>query len=194
MRGRSKIIWCVPLLQFLLSCSYTSYEEKVDLFQGSPMRSVLILPFINYSGVVNADTEVNNVFVTEFKKHHFGRILGKREVDNYLRRRGLKRRPLFDRKMALTLGRLLKVDAVIYGTILSFMRPGTQSGQDAYTSLAMNIRVIDIKSGKIVKAYTISKDITPSLWTNTKSKFQRVLNNSVSGMVSDLLEGGVTWE
>jgi len=193
MRGGSKIIWCV-LLQFMLACSFTSYEEKVDLFQGSPVRSVLVLPFINYSGVVNADTEVNNIFVAVFKKHRSGRVLGKREIDDYLRKKGLKKMPIFDRKMALTIGRIFKVDTVIYGTILSYMKLGTQMKSDGYTSLAMNVRVIDIKSGRIIKAYTLSKDITPTLFTNTKVKFQRVLNDSISNMVSDLLEGGVTWE
>lgn len=166
----------------------------MDLFQGSPVRSVLILPFINYSGVVNADTEINNVFVTEFKKHRSGRVFGKREVDNYLRKRGLKKRPIFDRKMALTLGRLFKVDTVMYGTILSYMKPGSQMEPYGYTSIAMNVRAIDIKSGKIVKAYAISEDITPSLFTNTRLKFKKTLNDSISDMVSDLLEGGVSWE
>lgn len=165
----------------------------MDLFQGSPVRSVLILPFINYSGVVNADTEVNNLFVQEFKKYRSGRVLGKKEVVDYLRKRGLKKMPIFDRKMALTLGRLLKVDTVIYGTVLSYMKPGTQTGPDGYTSLAMNVRAIDIKSGKIVKAFTISKDITPSLFTNTSLKFKKTLNDSISNMVSDLLGGGESW-
>ncbi len=194
MTGGSKIIWCIPLLQFLFACGLTSYEEKTDFFRGSPVRSVLVLPFINYSGVVNADTEVNNIFVGEFKRFSSGRVLGGREVDNYLRQRGVKRSPIFDRKMALTFGRLFKVDTVIYGTILSYMKPGTQSGSDGYTALAMNVRVIDIKSGRIVKAYAISKDIMPSLFTNTKSKFQKILNKSVSDMVSDLLGGGAIWE
>jgi hypothetical protein len=193
MRGGSKIVWCVPLLQLLLACGTTSYEEKVDLFHGSPVRSVLILPFINYSGVPDADTEVNNVFVAEFKKNSSGRVFGKKDLDNYLRKRGLKKRPIFDRKMALTLGRLFKVDSVIYGTILSYMKPVPKS-ENVYTSLAMNVRVIDIKSGRIIKAYSLSKDITPSFWTSTRTKFQRTLNDSISHMVSDLLEGGASWE
>ncbi len=194
MRGGSKIIWCMSLLQFLVACGLISYEERVEFFRGSPVRSVLVLPFVNYSGVQNADTEVNSVFVAEFKRFSSGRILGKREVDDYLRKRGFKKRPIFDRKTALILGRSFKVDTVIYGTILSYMKAGTQSGMDDYTSLAMNVRVIDIKSGRIVKAYAISKDIRPSLFTNTRSKFQKTLNKSVSDMVSDLLGGGVTWE
>lgn len=189
MRGGSIIIWCLLLLQFLLGCGFASYREKVDIFQGSRVRSVLVLPFINYSGVVNADTEVNNIFVAEFKKHSPGRVLGRRDVDNYLKKRGLKKKPLFDRKMSLTIGRLFKVDAVIYGTILSYMSPAVKIGSDRYTSLSMNVRVIDVRSGRITKAYALSKDVTPSPFTGVKKKFQITLNDSISDIVSDILKG-----
>lgn len=190
MRGGVKTIWCAPLLLILFACGTISYEEKVEFFHGAPVRSVLVLPLVNYSGVKNAETEINNIFASELRRYNWVRTYGRKEVYDYLRKKGIKKSPAFDRKTAYTLGRLFRVDAVVYGTLLSYMRPDTVSGS---TYLSMNVRVIDVRNGRVTKAYTVSKEILPPLFSSIRKKFEKILNESISNMVADLLGGGESW-
>lgn len=189
LRGNIKVVYLLQVLAFT-ACGYSSYTERVDFFQGAPIRSVLVLPFVNLSGVANAESELNFAFVSALNKHGWVRAYGKREVDGYLKKRGIKKKLTYDRNIARTLGKLFKVDAVIYGTLLAYMKPGAVVGPDGYTSFSMNVRVLDVRSGKLLKSYSVSKDVAPSLFSSLRNRFNSILNETVNDIVSDLIEGG----
>jgi curli biogenesis system outer membrane secretion channel CsgG len=191
MQGRLKFLWLIPFV--LYSCGGVNYEKRVNLSPLSSVRSILVVPFMNYSGVPASEKEVNMVFVDTIKRYGGIKVLGEQDVYKLLRQKGIKKKPVFDRKMAFTLGRIMKTDVVVYGIILSYMKSGTVMGPDGYASLAMNVRVLNVRNGQVVRAYAVSKDVSPSLFSSLQTRFQKILNESISSMVEDMLGGGENW-
>jgi len=190
MRGYSKITCFTFSLLVFGACVISPEERKASLSNRPVIRSVVVVPFINYSGAKNVELDVNGIFISTLRNYRWLKVIGKKDIDNYLRKRGIKKRLTYDRITALTLGKIFRADVVIYGSILSYYDRNTESREGKSPSLSMDVRVIDTRSGRTADAYTVSGIAYPNLFrSSVEDSFTAAINDAIHNITSDLIEG-----
>jgi len=175
---------------FLLTAcqSIGMHPERPSSF--SSVHKIMALPFKNMSAVygenVNARCPVcGNVFMTSEVSGDAHNILTDRLLSNLVKSKNIEVVPpvkaqvalmdklrntggsLSERKLITETGRTLGVDAVIFGYIYRFKeRVGSRYSVEAPTSVAFDIHLIDVKTGRI-------------LWLGHFDETQRALSENV---------------
>ena len=141
------------LLIFLLSCSYQQNFVKHKEIQ-SRARLVAVLPLINLTSYPNAGRIVGDILSTALYAKTDFVIMERTQMLENLKGKEDDLDLILDKSVALKVGKQLGVDTVIFGSVSEYRY---KRGLDENPVVGINIRMLDIKSNKILWAGSESR-------------------------------------
>ena len=147
LRSRAAPVAAVALL---VACAAPAprYQDK-EMDFGS-MRSVAVMPFVNLSRETAAADRVRDVFVTMLLATGAVYVVPHGEVVRTLGTAGVAQPSSPSVDEVVKLGKVLKVDAIVTGTVREYgeLRSGTASGN----IVSLSIQIMETATGKVVWA------------------------------------------
>ncbi|MDQ5984637.1 MAG: hypothetical protein CSYNP_00332 [Syntrophus sp. SKADARSKE-3] len=132
-----------PEIQSLFKGTYKVYpymEKHIPIL-------VAVLPFVNVSDSQQGSQEVRKGFYNHFSSLPF-KDMELYRVDNLLAKAGLTDPVVINKKTAQELGKILGVDAVVYGEISNFDK--LFAVLYSQVSVGAKVRMVDTKSGEVL--------------------------------------------
>ncbi|KPA12184.1 lipoprotein [Candidatus Magnetomorum sp. HK-1] len=139
------------LIYIFLFISCASYhqqfiEKDVIISQD---RHVAVLPFFNLTAYPHAGRIVSDLILTELYAMTNFRLMDQTEVMSRLNTEDEDMESMMNRTMALKIGKMLKVNTVIYGSVTEFRY---KRSLNEVPVVSISIRLLDIKSKRILWA------------------------------------------
>jgi hypothetical protein len=162
--GVALIILLFPGLLLFQSCTVATKSTVISpqitsLFSGTyevdpymedhKPRTVAVLPFVNQARSQSGSEAVRRGFYNHFSSMPF-KDMELHRVDNLLRKAGLEDPAVINKTSPQELGRILNVDAVVFGTISDFDKLFLVLYSNV--SVGAEIKMFDTKTGKILWA------------------------------------------
>lgn len=153
----SSMLCLIPLI----GCAKYTWElAKVEpRFAYTDIRQVAILDFRPYVGYPTAAITLSNVITQELVQAGYYQVAERTRIENVLREQRLGQTGLIDPSTAAAIGRLVGVDAVIYGDVISVNCTGQQEplqipGLQGFRVVnsceaSVDYRFVDTRSGLI---------------------------------------------
>ena len=142
----SLILWC--LLLCTASCSY-----QQDYVKGREIhvkaRWVAVLPPINLTSHPNAGRIALDLLTTELYANTNFQIMEQSEMLEKLKGKEEDLDQVLDKAVALKVGQKLGVDTIIFGSVTEYRY---KRGLDEDPAVGINIRMLDVKSDRILWA------------------------------------------
>jgi hypothetical protein len=123
-----------------------TYEVAPDMEDRKP-RTVAVLPFVNQAKSQEGSEAVRRGFYNHFSSLPF-KDMELYRVDNELRKAGLEDPAIINQTSPQDLGKILNVDAVVFGTISDFDKLFAVIYSNV--SVGAEIRMMDTKTGKML--------------------------------------------
>ncbi|MDO9558957.1 MAG: DUF799 family lipoprotein [Syntrophales bacterium] len=160
--GSMLMILFFPVLLILQGCVVATKDTLIlpqirSLFEGAyevdpymadhKPRTIAVLPFVNQAKSQNGSEAVRRGFYNHFSSLPF-KDMELHRVDNLLRKAGLEDPAVIGKTPPQDLGKILNVDAVIYGTISDFDKLFAVIYSNV--SVGAEIKMMDTKTGKML--------------------------------------------
>lgn len=145
------IFVCFLLLAALLTAVGCSYQQDFVKGEeiGSRARWAAVLPLVNLTSYPNAGRIVGDLLTTELYALTDFKIMERTEMLAKLKGEEDDLDEVLDRAVALKVGKQLGVDTVIFGSVTEYRY---KRGLDEDPVVGINIRMLDVKSDKILWA------------------------------------------
>jgi len=144
-------IWCFTLVSLLLLCSSCSSQQ--DFIKGEDIQSraryVAVLPLINLTTYANAGRIVGDLLITELYAETDFAIIEQTDMLKKLKGTQDDLDQVMDKAVALSVGKLLGVDTVIYGSVTEYRY---KRGLNEDPVVGINLRMLDVKTNQILWA------------------------------------------
>lgn len=148
-----RYLFLVTLLFMTTACSYEQqFVRKMDI--QSRARYAAVLPMVNLSTYPHAGRIVGDIFTTELYALSDFQLMESTAVLDSLLGDAVDLDEVLEKMVVLDVGKQLGVDTVIYGSVSEYRY---KRGLNEDPVVGINIRLLDVKSGKI-------------LWAGSKSK------------------------
>jgi TolB-like protein len=174
-------IFCFSACSGINQRVYAGDSEKVRT-----IRSLAVLPFANHTGYPAAGEIVSDLFATGMITSDLGiKIIEQAEVLRNIGNNNLGADRIFDRKAAIKIGKGLKADAVIYGSVTEFMYRNPSSKVEEDPAVAINIRIVDVDTGIVIWAGSYNGGTNGSV---SLTRITQLLVGRVAGQLRDCRE------
>lgn len=148
-----KKLLLVVLLLSLAACAYEQqYMRKAEI--RSRARFAAVLPMVNLSSYPHAGRIVSDILTTELYALSDFQLMEGTSVMNRLQGDAADLDDALDRMVVLDAGQRLGVDTVIYGSVSEYRY---KRGLNEDPVVGINIRMLDVKTGKILWAGSQSR-------------------------------------
>lgn len=150
MKTPKRVAWISGLfiLLFVAACEYRQAYLKSDEIH-SKTRLVALLPLVNLTSHPNAGRIVGDLLTTELYALSGFSIMERTEMLEMLKGDEDDLDAVLDKAVALKVGRKLKVDTVIFGSVSEYRY---KRGLDEDPVVGINVRMLDVDTGKILWA------------------------------------------
>lgn len=146
MSTSKRILYAFILIIFPLtlnSCSTDNVKSsKISVFD---VKKIAVFPFINQTKTKDAGKVVSEIFISELHKTNTFIIEEPANVASFIINERILSMGELDMQSSLILGRRLKTDYILFGSVEEFkhdMRTG-------YPVVSVSLRLVDTNSGKV---------------------------------------------
>jgi len=148
---RLKVVGHLGLLLIMLLIGACSYDQSYVKGQEIRARARLtgVLPLVNLTSYPNAGRIVGDLLTTELYALTDFLIMERTEMLKKLKGKEEDLEQVLDRAVALEVGKRLGVDTIIFGSVTEYRY---KRGLDEDPVVGINIRMLDVKSDKILWA------------------------------------------
>jgi len=158
--NRNSLFWFCVMCFFcgiLTSCAsyHQQYIQKDVIF--SKDRNIAVLPFYNLTAYPHAGRIVSDLVQTELYAQTDFQIMDQSEVISQLTKENDDIEMIMNQKKAITIGKMLKVDTVIYGSVTEFRY---KRNLNEVPVVSISIRLLDVNANRV-------------LWAGSKSSVGR---------------------
>jgi hypothetical protein len=153
MKNRLFLMAGVAILTLLSACSYHQRYVEPGGIEAQD-RTAAVLPLVNLTTHPHAGRIVGDLLTTEMYASAGFRIMESTEMLERLKGEEEDLDRVLDRAVAARVGRRLGVDVVLFGSVTEYRY---KRGLDEDPVVGINIRMLDVKSGRI-------------LWVGSKSE------------------------
>ncbi|SMC20097.1 Putative lipoprotein [Desulfacinum hydrothermale DSM 13146] len=183
---RSTIFWTFAFLLLASSgCSYQRTYVQQDLIHART-RSVAVLPLVNLTAYPYAGRIVSEILSTElYHVAHFA-LMDRSHMMEALQGEDQDVGEVVDRKSAQSLGRLLGVDTVVYGSVTEYRY---KRGLDEDPVVGINVRLLDVATGRVL--WADSRTRTGGCFWLCEDSLNRVAQQLCHEMVQDMAGGSL---
>ncbi|MBF0451717.1 MAG: penicillin-binding protein activator LpoB [Candidatus Magnetomorum sp.] len=131
------------------SCSsyHQQYIEQDIIF--SKDRHVAVLPFYNLTAYPHAGRIISDLLLTELYAMTNFRLMDQTEVISLMNKEDDDMESILNHTMAIKIGKMLKVDTVIYGSVTEFRY---KRSLNEVPVVSISIRLLDIKTNRVLWA------------------------------------------
>ncbi len=186
-----KTLIALATISAILGCGH-SFQRTYTAPNYTPtaMRKIIVAPFQNLTFYPHAGVIISDLIATEFIRKGGVSVVKREQVERYLAERKMKG-VIIDRSLATAIGRALKADGVLYGSVSEFWYQKTKDRYpDWEPAVGVNARLANVKSGTIVWATSTSQSGSAPftyLFHDSKEAFQNVAQGTVREICSSLL-------
>ena len=153
------------------------------------VERVAIVPFDNLSNEQGAGARVTRVFLTELLSARAFDVVEPGEVSRVLEKFGIVRTSKLTREQVISVGRELKVQGLILGTVNEM--GSLRSGNTVTNSVTLVARMVETETGEIVWSATQSsggRGFWASLFGIGGKSQSQAIRDCVAGVLNTLIE------
>ncbi len=114
------------------------------------VKSIAVLPFYNLSEVLNAETIIANIIMSELVSTQIFNVVKYGDVKELLLKQKISSVSMTDIDTLHLIRKRLKADAIIMGTIYRYEEPQEKEGDRFSSLIDINVCLLDTKSGQII--------------------------------------------
>ena len=188
---RIKVFYIFTALLIILGCgqslqrSYTAPD-----YNPSAMKKIVVAPFQNLTSYPHAGVIISDLIASEFIRRGGILIVKRDKVERYLTELKMENE-IIDRSLATEIGRALKADVVLFGSVSQFWYQETKDRYpDWEPTVAVNARLVDVDSEEVVWATSTSRCGSAAftyLLHDSKEALQNVAQATVKELCSSLM-------
>lgn len=170
-------------------CSTTGRRYLDPNMDFGAVRSVAVMPFVNLSRETAAAERVRDVFATMLLSTGALFVVPVGEVQNAITTQSLQTPATPSAEAVTKLGRILKVDAIITGTVREYgeVRSGNTSGN----VVSISVQMIETTSGKLVWSASSTRggvSMADRLLGSSGTPMNQVTEEAVDDLIGKLFE------
>ena len=120
--------------------------------------TLAVAPFQNLSQMQSAGAVVSNSLANEFVRSRMFRVYGENLFQVRMPYAGLNPALPVDRSIAMKIGQPIGLSYVIFGSVVEYGYQLTPQGSRSLPIVGVDVRIVDIHSGKIVFAGSFAKE------------------------------------
>ncbi len=189
MKMKTSII--LVLVSMTLGCSHSLQRTYMaPNYVPTAMKKIVVAPFQNLTLYPDAGVIISDLIASEFTRRGGLMVVKREDVKRYLAERKMKK-GIIDRSRATEIGRALKADGVLYGSVSEYRYQETKERYpDWEPAVGVNARLVNVKSGMVVWATSTNHSGGAAftyLFHDTKEAFQNVAQETVREICSSLL-------
>ncbi len=147
-----KFIFIIIGLFFINACAPITQNKKVSYFNWDinvkHIRKIAILPFENYTRNKEISSTIREMVLAEVLSQNIFEVVDPSITDLVVFEEGLERSLKMDRGTIKRIGDRLGVQALLLGSVTYWEQ--VREGSYSYPIIGLSLRLIDVKSGKII--------------------------------------------
>lgn len=177
------------LLAATAGCSKTGRRYLDPNMDFGAIRAVAVMPFVNLTRETAAGERVRDVFATMLLSTGALFVVPAGEVQNAIATQGLATPATPSAEAVTKLGRALKVDAVITGTVREYGE--VRSGSSSANVVSISVQMIETTSGKLVWSASSTKggvSMADRLLGSAGTPMNQVTEEAVDDLIGKLFE------
>ncbi len=181
----------LALVSMILGCGHSFQRTYIaPNYAPTAMRKIVVAPFQNLTMYPHAGIITSDLIATELIRRGGLIVVKRKKLERYLATRKMKG-VIIDRSLATKIGRALKADGVLYGSVSEYWYQETKERYpDWEPAVGVNARLVKVKSGTVVWAMSTSHSGGAAftyLFHDSKEAFQDVARETVKEICSSLL-------
>lgn len=177
------------VLTATVGCSTTGRRYLDPNMDFGAVRSVAVMPFVNLTRETAAAERVRDVFATMLLSTGALLVVPAGEVQNAIATQGVSTPATPSTEAVTKLGKSLKVDAVITGTVREYGE--VRSGSTSANVVSISVQMIETSSGKLVWSAASTKggvSMADRLLGSSGTPMNQVTEEAVDDLIGKLFD------